>query len=245
LLSGAESSDSDDDDVLSFSWTLTEPQGAEIILNNANGPEASFSAPEVESDTLFVFELLVSDGKGGSDSDPVEVMVKNVVAVPQEPQLPAIPVLNNTNNSSLATSTVKSARYYGCEYPNFSKYTLNNIIEVDYPNSGWTIETKPDTVRFLCQITLSGNSSGLIKEASSSVQIMVYNPQLPVGYDTLPKVAQWVTDNLIKQDVDFSSGIRSLVKFDNVTLAGLPAYGILAQGDYTTSPGFGLVSKYS
>jgi PKD repeat protein len=73
---------------------------------------------------------------------------------------------------------------------------------------------------------------------------MVHNPQLPAGYDTLPKVAQWVTDNLIKPDVDFNAGIKSLTNFDSVTLGGLPAYGILAHGEKTTSPAVVPVTKY-
>ena len=238
-----------DSDNLLFSWTQLEPLNPAIELNSPISSEANFTAPQVENDTLFAFDLTVSDDKGGNGSDSVRVMVKNVQSSPGGvlPQLIAnpalnntnnstIPVLNSTNNSSASASAMKSAIYYGYEHTSFSKYTLDNIIDVNYPNNGWTIETGPDTIRFFCPVTLRGNSTGIVVEASSVVQIMVSNPQLPAGYDTLPKVAQWVTDNLIKPDVDFNAGIRSITNFDSIELAGLPAYGILAQGDKKTSP---------
>lgn len=49
-----------DNDSLTFSWSQTT---GEVISFTNNGPTISFSAPEVNSDTEFTFELSVSDGK--------------------------------------------------------------------------------------------------------------------------------------------------------------------------------------
>jgi hypothetical protein len=75
-LNGDDSSDPDDDN-LSFKWTQKEPSSPAIVLNGAVTSQASFTAPQVEADTPFVFELTVTDENGGSDSDSVEVLVRN------------------------------------------------------------------------------------------------------------------------------------------------------------------------
>jgi hypothetical protein len=78
LLNGDDSSP--DDDNLSFEWTQVEPSPPTIVLSGAGTSQASFTAPQVEADTPFVFELKVTDENGGSDSDSVEVLVRDDAA---------------------------------------------------------------------------------------------------------------------------------------------------------------------
>lgn len=73
-LNGDDSSDPDDDN-LSFMWTQVESSSPAIVLNGADTSQASFTAPQVEADTSFVFELTVTDENDGSDSDSVEITI--------------------------------------------------------------------------------------------------------------------------------------------------------------------------
>lgn len=71
-LSGLESSDADGD-VLAYSWNQTK--GPSVELNDADSATPSFSAPEVDEDTVLTFELTVSDGSGDNSTDSVKITV--------------------------------------------------------------------------------------------------------------------------------------------------------------------------
>jgi hypothetical protein len=77
-LNGGQSNDPDSDS-LSYAWTQT--LGPTVTLNNANSSSASFTAPNVSSDTLLRFELQVIDPGGLSDTATVSVTV-SAVSVP-------------------------------------------------------------------------------------------------------------------------------------------------------------------
>ena len=76
-LNGSQSNDPDSDS-LSYAWTQT--LGPTVTLNDANSSTASFTAPNVSSDTLLRFELQVTDPGGLSDTATVSVTV-SVVSV--------------------------------------------------------------------------------------------------------------------------------------------------------------------
>ena len=63
-----------DNDTLSYAWTQTS--GTTVALSGANTATASFTAPNVTADTTLSFNLTVSDGKGGTATDSVVVVVK-------------------------------------------------------------------------------------------------------------------------------------------------------------------------
>jgi 6-phosphogluconolactonase (cycloisomerase 2 family) len=65
-----DASGSTDDDPLTFAWTQTA--GTSVTLNNADGAQATFTAPNV-SETL-TFQVTVSDGDE-QDSDTVNIIV--------------------------------------------------------------------------------------------------------------------------------------------------------------------------
>jgi hypothetical protein len=71
-LSGLGSSDPDGD-TLAFSWKQT--QGPTVVLNNPSSATPSFTAPEVDDDTVLMFELTVNDGFGGKSTDSVKITV--------------------------------------------------------------------------------------------------------------------------------------------------------------------------
>lgn len=77
LLDGTGSSDADGD-LLTYKWT--PPAG--ITLNSNSVAKPTFMAPDVTSDTEYLFSLVVNDGLINSSTDQVVVTVKQVNKVP-------------------------------------------------------------------------------------------------------------------------------------------------------------------
>ncbi len=71
-LDGSSSNDPDGD-TLTYAWTQT--MGPAVTLNNADTASASFTAPDLSSDTLLRFELAVTDPQGLGDSASVAITV--------------------------------------------------------------------------------------------------------------------------------------------------------------------------
>jgi hypothetical protein len=61
--------------LVSYQWT--GPGG--ITINNPTAAEASFDAPGVNADTVYVFSLTVSDGTNTDTDDDVRITVRNLV----------------------------------------------------------------------------------------------------------------------------------------------------------------------
>jgi hypothetical protein len=80
-LNGLGSTDPDGD-TLSYSWT--QLCGPSVVLTGANSGTPTFMAPAVNSCgfTLLKFRLTVNDGFGGSDTDEVIILVRNVGSPP-------------------------------------------------------------------------------------------------------------------------------------------------------------------
>ncbi|MFL6343699.1 MAG: PKD domain-containing protein, partial [Nitrososphaeraceae archaeon] len=82
-LDGSASHDPDGD-VLAYNWTQTsDPQ---VVLNGANTPKATFTAPSnLQEDTTLFFKLTVTDKAGLSDSAVQKITVKRSTSVPPPP----------------------------------------------------------------------------------------------------------------------------------------------------------------
>ncbi len=72
-LNGAQSNDPDGD-AITYQWLQTS--GTTVILSNANGASATFTAPDVTSDTLLRFQLTVSDERGLASVSTTSVTVR-------------------------------------------------------------------------------------------------------------------------------------------------------------------------
>ena len=77
-----------DGDFLTYSWDhifdTTSSGLSNIGYSNIDSKLFTFIAPYVDKDTTLTFGLTVNDGKGGSDSDTVEVQVIDMTAPPEE-----------------------------------------------------------------------------------------------------------------------------------------------------------------
>ena len=75
-LDGSSSTDPDGE-ITDYLWTVVG-----ISITNASSSVASFTAPEVDSDTSYVFTLTVIDNDGQSTSDSVSITINNVLIPP-------------------------------------------------------------------------------------------------------------------------------------------------------------------
>lgn len=74
VLNGAGSRDPDGT-IVSYRWTPRVDNEVIVILDNAETATPSFTVPELEEDTTFVFDLVVVDDQGASSADAAEVFV--------------------------------------------------------------------------------------------------------------------------------------------------------------------------
>jgi hypothetical protein len=74
-----------DKDKLTFTWIVTYSEVLGVNLSNPNALNPTFTAPQVDADKKVTFKLTASDGSS-SNSDTVEITIKNKVSVPTAPQ---------------------------------------------------------------------------------------------------------------------------------------------------------------
>ena len=74
VLDGTGSTDPDGT-IVSFRWTPRVDNEVLVVLENAETATPSFTVPELEEDTTFVFDLVVVDDRGASSADAAEVFV--------------------------------------------------------------------------------------------------------------------------------------------------------------------------
>jgi len=81
-IDGSNSNDPDGT-ISHYAWVQTS--GANVSISNSTQSVASFTVPEVETDTELTFQLTVTDNDGASDSVDVNIAVQNIVVI-QIPQ---------------------------------------------------------------------------------------------------------------------------------------------------------------
>jgi len=62
-----------DGNIVSFNWTQTS--GPSVSLTNISSATTSFIAPNINSSTIFTFQLMVTDDDGASDTDSISITV--------------------------------------------------------------------------------------------------------------------------------------------------------------------------
>jgi hypothetical protein len=116
ILNGSGSIDPDGI-LLSYSWKQT-PLNPSITLSGADTAVWSFAAPSVSSDTIFPFQLQVTDNKGLSSTDGTNIVIKDTSS-------------NDISGSSISNSeTLSSDRNISPSPPltpsSTSSFSINN-----------------------------------------------------------------------------------------------------------------------
>ncbi|NVK22840.1 MAG: hypothetical protein HWD86_10000 [Kangiellaceae bacterium] len=81
-LDASASSDSDGS-IASYSWSQTA--GSNVTLSNASAAMPSFTAPAVSANEVLTFSVTVTDDRGATDSDTVNITVQPVAGLNQAP----------------------------------------------------------------------------------------------------------------------------------------------------------------
>ena len=74
VLNGTGSTDPDGT-IVSYRWTPRIDNEVKVMLEDSETATPSFTVPELEEDTTFVFDLVVVDDQGASSADAAEVFV--------------------------------------------------------------------------------------------------------------------------------------------------------------------------
>ena len=74
-LSGT-ATDPDESDILTHTWTQVSPPSPAIVFANSSALSTTFTAPQVDTDTVFTLRLRVSDGSDTA-ADTIQVTVRN------------------------------------------------------------------------------------------------------------------------------------------------------------------------
>jgi uncharacterized protein (TIGR03382 family) len=164
-LSGAGSSDPDGD-TLTYAWTKTA--GPSITIQNPTSVSPSFVAPSVGAPTVITIRLTVSDGKGGTDQDTVDITVNPGPLPPNAnagPMQGAMFNVNVTLNASASTDPNGDTLTFSWTQLSGTAVTLTN------PNTAtpsFTTPGVPDLLVF--QVTVS-DPGGLSDTATVTIHV--------------------------------------------------------------------------
>ena len=77
-LDATASVDVDVGDSLTYQWTQESPDLPIITLSDSTATQPTFTAPEVDTATVFTFKVTVSDGADATDTDTVSITVHDI-----------------------------------------------------------------------------------------------------------------------------------------------------------------------
>jgi PKD domain len=77
MLDGSSSTD-EDGSIATYSWN--QVGGPPLELNDDQSVAPSFTAPNVDSNQQFTFQVSVTDNEGSSDTDTVNILVKDLAS---------------------------------------------------------------------------------------------------------------------------------------------------------------------
>src|SRR3989442_6321666 len=174
-LNGAASSDPDGD-TLSHSWTQTT--GPAITLSNSNTATPTFTAPSVgPSGSTLTFELTVSDGKGGTATDTVDVIVQNTNQPPVANAGPDQTVDEGafvTLSGTLSFDPDGDALKYSWLQTNGTAVSLNNNISAVTTFTAPNVNSEGGTLAF--DLTVNDDKG---QTRTDSVNIVIQNINRP------------------------------------------------------------------
>jgi hypothetical protein len=100
-LSGSASSDPDIGDSLNYSWKQTAGNPVVDTSAGVDKEVLTFTSPSVSMDTIYTFELTVRDKQGITDTDVMNMLVRDI---------PSSSALNNTITTTASNSENKASK---------------------------------------------------------------------------------------------------------------------------------------
>ena len=100
-LSGSASSDPDIGDSLNYSWKQTAGNPVVDTSAGVDKEVLTFTSPSVSMDTMYTFELTVRDKQGITDTDVMNMLVRDI---------PSSSALNNTITTTASNSENKASK---------------------------------------------------------------------------------------------------------------------------------------
>ena len=188
-LNGTASKDPDGV-LLSYSWKQI-PTSPYITLSGVDTAVWTFIAPSISSDTIFTFELTVTDNKGAIDTDIVNVVVKDTT-----PNISTPYITSHTNNQPVAnagpdqivnegTSVTLNGTASKDPDGNITSYSwrqiVGNSIELSEENTATTTFVAPHVLKnntlltFELKVTDNDNASDI-----NTVNIMIKVVEHPI-----------------------------------------------------------------
>ncbi|MCF6323391.1 MAG: PKD domain-containing protein [Gammaproteobacteria bacterium] len=174
-LDGNASADPDGT-ITNYSWT--QISGAAVVLTEADTATASFVAPPVVVDTIFIFQLTVTDDHGATADDSVSITILNIAT--NQPPLANAGSDQNVNEGMLVSlSGVASTDPDGSLDSYLWTQTSGPVVTLTGGNTATSNFTAPavasDTV-FAFTLTVTDNNG---VTADDSVSITINNSTSP------------------------------------------------------------------
>ena len=220
-LDGSQSYDSDGD-IVSYSWR--QARGSTVPLSDANIPKPTFTAPSVSKDTMFTYDLTVTDNDGDSATKRVKITVLNVEnAAPtadagedQERSSGDLVILDGSGTYD-ADSTAGGLTYTWMQ----SEGTIVDLSATDVPNPTFTVPPLTGTEVFTFVLKVEDNLGGTDMDRTNVIVTDIEPPVADAGIVVLGAEYQEITLDGTGSDAD--AGGDASYRWDIVeATAGFP-----------------------
>jgi len=141
-----------------YQWT--QISGTTVSIVNANSANASFTAPNISSDTTLTFRLTVTDNSGATATDIMAVNIKNIPIQNQPPIANAgsdQSVNENTTTTLNGSGTDSDGWISGYQWTQISGTTVS-IVNANSANASFTAPNISSDTTLTFRLTVTDNS---------------------------------------------------------------------------------------
>ncbi|QRN94900.1 hypothetical protein JRI60_38225 [Archangium violaceum] len=173
-----------DGDTLTYAWTQT-PSTPAGKFSDSTAASPTWTAPALTSDQTFTLQVIVSDGKGGTDQDSVDVSVTNLPEN-QVPTISAVKATPDTLDEGTSTTLAVTASDLDGDTLTYAWTQTPSTPAGKFSDSTaasptWTAPLLTgDDQSFTLQVTVSDGKGGT---AQDGVKVPVTNVNTPPDVD--------------------------------------------------------------